>query len=80
MAGKINKLNRENKMSSLEETLVAATHEAVEAAGGPVTLFAILKAARPIEGYVRDYRDAAIAVTEVVDFTDYGDPLRVVAS
>ena len=67
-------------MKTLKETLVEATEEAVEAAGGPVTIGAILKAAKPIEGYVEDYRRAAIEVTETVAWTDYGDPLRLVKS
>ncbi len=65
---------------TLKEKIVEATEKAVEAAGGPVKIGAILAAAEVPEGYVRDYRDAILEVTEVVAWTDYGDPLRDVSS
>ena len=61
---------------TLKEVIVAATEKAVKAAGGPVTIFAILAAAEVPEGYVKDYRDVVLEVTEVITWTDYGDPLR----
>ncbi len=61
---------------SLTTKLAEATAAAVEAAGGPVTIHAILAAAEPEEGYVEDYRRVAIEVTEVVAYTPEGDPLR----
>ncbi len=63
-------------MTTLETTLMLATMDAVEAAGGPVTIGKILAMAEPEEGYVEDYRRAAIEVTEVVAYTPEGDPLR----
>lgn len=67
------------KHVTLKDKLRAATQEAVEAEGGPVTLGRILATVRPVEGYVRDYRDCALEVTQVVAYTLQGDPLRVVS-
>lgn len=69
------------KLLKLEIRIIKGINTLVkENDGQPLTMGQILKGLRPTEGFVRDWRDVIHQVTEIVTWTDFGDPLRIVKS
>ena len=56
----------------------SAVNRLVEQHGRGVTMNEILSEWKPIVGFEREFRDVVLTVTKVDDWTDFGDPLRVV--
>jgi len=63
-------------MKTLADEVARKVKAAVKKAGGPITMAEIKAAVKVTIGFEDEYHSVILRVTETVDYTPDGDPLR----